>query len=115
VVRMERAAAARQARDPRSLVLTTATASFGPPTVKQTANGEAQASLPPKAVETDLALASSFPARPPASTSLLSLLKGVAGAVGCCDSIRLLVVGNEPFRPTDALSLSSQEYKVPFL
>ena len=35
-VRMERAAAARQARDPRSLVLTTATATFGSPTVRQT-------------------------------------------------------------------------------
>jgi hypothetical protein len=32
----------------------------------------AQASLPPKAEEPDLALASSFPARPLASTSLLS-------------------------------------------
>jgi hypothetical protein len=35
-VRMERAAAARQARDHRSLVLTTATATFGSPTVRQT-------------------------------------------------------------------------------
>ena len=35
-VRMERAAAARQARDHRSLVLTIATATFGSPTVRQT-------------------------------------------------------------------------------
>jgi hypothetical protein len=39
----------------------------------------AQASLQPKATETDLALASSFPARPPASTSLLSLVEGGGG------------------------------------
>jgi hypothetical protein len=98
-VRMERAAAARQARDHRSSVLTTATATSGSPTVRQTsapsavdrrkrdevARGAAggamlaQASLPPKAAETDLAPASSFPARPPASTSLLSLLEGGGG------------------------------------
>jgi hypothetical protein len=36
----------------------------------------AQVSLPPKAAETDLASASSFPARPLASMSLLSLLEG---------------------------------------
>ena len=99
-VRMEWAAAARQERDtPRSLVLTTATATFGSPTVGQTsapsaidrhkrdeaARGAAggamlaQARLPPKAAETDLASASSFSARPPASTSLLSLLEGRRG------------------------------------
>jgi hypothetical protein len=39
----------------------------------------AQASLPPKAAETHLASASSFQARPPASTSLLSLLEGGGG------------------------------------
>jgi hypothetical protein len=43
----------------------------------------AQASLPPKAVETDLASASSFPARPPASTERFCLCwRGAVGAVG---------------------------------
>jgi hypothetical protein len=39
----------------------------------------AQASLPPKAAEIDLASASSFPARLPVSTSLLSLLEEGGG------------------------------------